>query len=468
MDKHKQFTETVHPVGALINPAPALATAVAGGSPGRFNFSEADLTSDFTSTIDPNGPQKPMPAVSNEVVAAPPLQTDTKPPTSSGSNMGNGSKLPPNLQKFVTKRNLIIAGVVLVILLLAVVGLAVYKFATPKAQMINDSSQLDASTLYIDSSKKTVGVKSPTNPDGLQVGATVSATAQGSANIRLGLINGTDPSILFEDNQKNSWQVLGAAGSIQLIQGTQVRAKLDDKALTLTDSLNVGNDATVAGNTTLGRDSGKLLTIQGTKVAIPNNLNFADNTLFVEANRGVAIGASTASGFKLLVAGTLKVNSSLTADGQVIGPAGSAKSPSFTFSGNTNTGLYRVAVNVVGVAAAGNQVLQVQQGSVLTVNGANIEADGYLRAGRGANSPFFQVARFTGTLDGSGTALVSDGLSTGYARVLLVQAFYKGNSSEAIPMNVDFVNSGNFQISGGIPGRAYRATLFYSQDNAGW
>ncbi len=465
MDKHKQFTETVHPVGALINPAPALATAVAGGSPGRFNFSEADLSSDFTSNIDPNGP--PPPAVSNEVVAAPPLKED-KPPIKAGGNIGGGPKLPPNLQKLLTKRNLIIFGAVILLLVVGAVAFAIYKL-TPKAQMINDSSKLDSSTLFIDSDKKTVGIKSPTNPDGLQVGATVTANPQNASNIRLGLINGTDPSILFEDGQKNSWQVLGVGGSFQFIQGTQVRVKLDDKALSLTNALNVGSDANIAGNTTLGSAATSLVTIQANSISIPNNLSISGNTLFIDASRGtIAVGAASSGGFKMLVAGTLKVNSSFTVDGQVLGAAGSAKAPSFTFNGNTNTGIYKVSTNVLGVTAAGSQVLQIQLGSVLTVNGANFEADGYLRAGRGANSPFFQLARFTGTLDGAGVALVTDGLSTGYARVLLVQAFYKGNSSEAIPMNVDFVNSGNFQISGGIPGRAYRATLFYSQDNAGW
>ena len=438
MDKHKQFTETIHPVGAVVEP-----------------------TSNNTPQLHEAPLVEPPPLADNKPVADAP---STSPPEGRGI-------------KGMLSNRYVIGGVAAVLLLVLVFGslFAGQRFMKKSPQVITDSTKLDQKTLLIDSNKHSVGVVTGADPDGLEVQATVSATPQGSANIRMGLIKGTDPSILFEDNQKNSWQVLAAAGSFQIIQGTQTRAKLDDKALSLTNALNVGSDATVTGNTTLngsttiGKDGNSLLTIQGTKVSIPNNLNFASNTFVIEGSKGnVAVGAASASGYKLLVAGTIKSTSNIYADGQVLAGAGSAKAPSFAFNNNTNTGIYEAALNVVGVSAAGAQVLQVQPGVVFTVNGANIEADGYLRAGRGGSNPYFQIARFTGTLDGSGNATVSDGLPTGYNRVLSIQAFYRGNSNEALPLNVDFVNSGNFQISGGIPGRQFRAAMIYSSDGAGW
>jgi hypothetical protein len=105
---------------------------------------------------------------------------------------------------------------------------------------------------------------------------------------------------------------------------------------------------------------------------------------------------------------------------------------------------------------------------LLTVGGANIEADGFLRGGRGSNNPAFRVVRFTGGLDGSGSAVINTGLGTGYDQVLVAQAFYQGINNNAVPLTIDYVNGGTMSISGGVPGRAFRASLIYSQDSAGW
>lgn len=486
MDKHKQFTKNAHDVGSIIAPGGAAAVPRK-----HFKFSQADLASDFTEDVDPNAKPITVETAVNEVkeppketvVEAPAEKeitahlstTEVTPFAASAANIGGGNGGSGGILGFFANRKHRYAALGVSVVILAVGGLFLGRQLTKPMQVVNDSSQLDQATLFIDSNKNTVGIKAPNNPDGLQVGAPVGTEARGSANIRMGLLKGGDPSLIFEDSQKNTWQVLGAGGSLQFIQGDTTRAKLDENALSLTNAINIGGDTNananliVKANTTLGSSPNHTVSIQASKIDTPNNLSFSNNTLFVEANKGaVAIGAGSASGYKLLVAGSLKVNSNLVADGQVLAGAGSAKGPSFSFNNNTNTGIYEPSLNAIGFSAAGNQVMQIQQGVAFTVNGANFEVDGYLRAGRGANNPPFQVARFTGTLDGSGSASVSDGLPTGYARVLLVQAFYRGNSNEALPLNVDYVNSGNFLISGGIPGRQYRATLMYSQDNAGW
>ena len=454
MDKNKQ-------PNTLEQPA---ATTVAWKTP-AFDLSDIDLGSDFTNAVDPSAPPEPSSATSEGKVKEAP--TAEPPAGKSGGGAGNTSdstppgKGGPRGRGLLSRKNLGIAAGLLVMIVL--VSFLMTRLFGSKTQMITSTSQADKGTLYIDTKTHSVGVGSPTNPSGLQIGSTVSPLPQGSANIRLGLINGTSPSILFEDNQKNSWQLLSAGGSVQFIQGTQTQAKLDGNALTLSGALNV------AGNTTLGSGSGNSLTIQGTAVTIPNNLNFSNNTLVITSSNGtVSVGAANSGGYKLLVAGTIKANGSIFSDGQVLAAPGSVRGPSFSFTNNTNTGIYQVALNVIGVAAAGTQVLQVQPGIAFSVNGANIEADGYLRAGRGGSNPTFQIMRFTGTLDGSGSALINDGMSTGYNRVLMVQGFYKGNSAEAVSLNVDYVNSGNFQVSGGIPGRPYRVSIMYSQDGAGW
>jgi hypothetical protein len=443
------------------------------------DFQAAAQQSDFDVSVDPNAPVTPAKTAHVEPLtlhAAPPSLSDDKPAdsTNSGSHLlpANWKEvLRPYAQKRIVQIGLGLSAITLLIVIGVAVGLLVL---AKRPQMLADSSKLDQSTLYIDSNSHSVGVKAQTNPSGLQVGSTVSTKNQGLANVRIGLVNGTDPSILFEDNQANSWQVLGVGGSLQFIQGDQTRAKLDQNALSLTNALNVGGTTNAngglvtKGDTVLGDAATNTLTIQGTKVAIPNNLSFNNDTLRLNTNGTVAIGTASSGGYRLLVAGSLKANGTIYTDGQVLAAAGSAKNPSFAFSNRSNTGLYEPGLNVVGITAGGVQVVQIQQGSLITVNGANIEADGYVRAGRGGSNPAFQIARFTGTLDGSGAATVSDGLATGYSRVLLVQAFYAGAGGTAVSLNVDYVNSGNFHISGGVPGQPFRASMMYSQDNAGW
>ena len=82
-------------------------------------------------------------------------------------------------------------------------------------------------------------------------------------------------------------------------------ATLTNKTLT-SPTINGGSaldlaQLTVDGNTTLGDASGDTLTINGTAVAIPNNLNFDSNTLFIDAaNNRVGVGTSS-PGSKLTV-----------------------------------------------------------------------------------------------------------------------------------------------------------------------
>lgn len=434
-------------------------------APKKFSVSDilekTDGLSDFDAAVDPFGIQPPKPVIKSEPAAVASQTTVmpsvSKPASGAAVGMAAASGFKGILQNTYVKWGAAGFAVMLVI------GASVFagaRFGARPAQMITDQADLDKSTLLIDSSTHTVGVASTSNPDGLQVGATVTTAPQGVANIRMGLLEG-QAALLFEDGQNNLWQVKNTEGALEFIQGTEGRVKLDANALTLANSLNVN------GNTTLGKDGNSTLTVQGNKVALPNGLNFDENTFVINAsNNTVSVGTANSGGYKLLVSGSFRA-SSILSDGQVLAPAGSARSPSFSFSNNTNTGIFEPGINSVGISAGGNEVLRVQSGSVIAIN-ANLEADGYVRAGRGGNNPAFQIMRFTGALDGSGMANIGTGLSNGYSRVLVADAWYQGGGGAAVPMSVDSVNGGNMVISGGVPGRAYRATLIYSQDAAGW
>lgn len=440
---------------------------------------KADLSSDFDESVDPEGQHKsPEPEPSDDI----PLQKDevAAATTSPAPNIVRPAPVAVMLSASSFKRllqNTYFKWAAAVVGLLLLVGMSVFagvRFGARPAQMITDQAELDKSTLFIDSAKHTVGVASPVNPDGLQVGATVTTTPQNAANIRMGLLQGKDASVIFDNGQNNVWQITSSNGALEFIQGTDGRAKLDSNALSLANALNVGGQTNANGglnvpaDTTLGKDGNSLVTIQGAKVVLPNGLNFDDNTLAINAgNNTVAIGAANSGGHKLFVAGSVRAGGNLLSDGQVLAAAGSARTPSFTFSGNGSSGVFSPGVNVVSISANGSEVLRVQQGIVVAF-GASIEAEGYLRAGRAGNNPPFQIIRFTGSLDGSGMANIGTGLSNGYSRVLIADAWYQGGGGAAVPLSVDSINGGNMVISGGIPGRAFRASILYSQDAAGW
>lgn len=102
----------------------------------------------------------------------------------------------------------------------------------------------------------------------------------------------------------------------------------------------------------------------------------------------------------------------------------------------------------------------------ITSNG-NLVVGGYTAAGFG--NPRFKVLRFGPfNLDGSGNIAVGPhGLPAGH-NVLLVQAWYKGNSGEAVIMPTVAVDGANVYASGGIAGRACTITIMYTDQVVSW
>ena len=64
-----------------------------------------------------------------------------------------------------------------------------------------------------------------TDPDGFEVDAAVTETAQGRDNIRLGVLGGT-PRIIFEDASATQWEIDNSAGVLRFINPGVVRASI--------------------------------------------------------------------------------------------------------------------------------------------------------------------------------------------------------------------------------------------------
>ncbi len=350
----------------------------------------------------------------------------------------------------------------LVIALIANLGVSAWLFkrvSNYTAQPVTTAGLKGDSTLYVDTQTKSVGIGA-SKPEGLQINSVVNQTARGAANVREGILSG-DPTILFEDKTAQQWQIGSKNGSFQIGQPDNVLAVLDKG--TLTDNKNLK----VLGDTTLGDGSGNSVTLQAATLLTPNNLIIGNTALFIDsAHNSLAVGAKSANGYKLYVAGNVRVSSSIQADGQIVGPAGSASSPSISFANGTASGVFSPSPNIISVSAGGSETLRVQSGLVSTLNGSGLNVDGFLQAGGGG--PAWKVVRYTGTLDGSGVGRVAHGISSASSRVIMAMAWYQNAAGTTKPLSVDYIDGSNIEVSGGSPGALWRGAIMYTADTAGW
>lgn len=116
------------------------------------------------------------------------------------------------------------------------------------------------------------------------------------------------------------------------------------------NSLTLGANLSVDGNTTLGNASGDTLTITGTAVSTPNGLNFDSNTLVVDAANN-RVGVATASpSVALDVTGAVTASGaitggSLTTTGATSATGGVTLGGGVTVNGNTGTVVFSLATN---------------------------------------------------------------------------------------------------------------------------
>ena len=84
------------------------------------------------------------------------------------------------------------------------------------------------------------------------------------------------------------------------------------------------------------------------------------------------------------------------------------------------------------------------------------------------NWPKFIVKRYTGTADGSGVANFAHSIAGGNKRLLWGNCYYQGGSGESLAMAFGYCDGGNAQFTGATASAAYRATLVFATDAAGW
>jgi len=195
----------------------------------------------------------------------------------------------------------------------------------------------------------------------------------------------------------------------------------------------------ITGNTTLGDAAGDTVTINGTAtfaqaVTFSGVLKLADGAVGAPAysftddtDCGMyRIGANnialSVNGAKVLDIATtgLGVTGTLTPSSTIVGAVGAVGTPSYTFTGDTNCGIYRIGADNIGLTCAGAKVLDVSA-TGLGVTGT-ITPSGVIVGAAGAVGAASYT--FTGDLDSGWYHIGADniGAAVNGAKVLDVSA----------------------------------------------
>ncbi len=350
------------------------------------------------------------------------------------------------------------------------------------------------STLAVQGASVTVGTASTTNGTlKLQNATNAFATTisapnltTGNATISLPDTAGTNDTFCL----KNTGNCFGAGGGVSSTGGTTNRIAMftagqqignswllqNGSNLELDNTRNlslIGGNLSVTGNgtftgtlqvngnTTLGDAAGDTLTLNGTAVSTPNNLNIDSNTLYVDAaNNRIGVGTTTPDG-------------SLHIQGQAPSGTGTISSSGSTVTGSGTSFTTQLTIgDLITASGQTRTVSTITNNTSLTINAA-FSPD--LSAGtsftyqkqltRWANSSGSSVAALSpnGTLD-----LIQNGFtSTGISQALInvsgainkgsLQNFYVTNFSSTINVSADpifgdvlFRDSSNRALASGI------------------
>lgn len=155
-------------------------------------------------------------------------------------------------------------------------------------------------------------------------GSTISIPASSNAVVSC---DGTSAGMVYSDNRAPT-----AAGSNTQVQYNSSGTLAGSANLTFNGTTLVTTGLSVVGNTLIGLNAGSTLTIYGTALTVPNNLNIAANTLYVNSGTGaVGIGTSDSlvmGAYKLTVMGSIKITT-----GSLVFPDGTFQTTAATGSG---------------------------------------------------------------------------------------------------------------------------------------
>lgn len=213
-------------------------------------------------------------------------------------------------------------------------------------------------------------------------------------------------------------------------------------------------------------------------------INASPGALVYYANAGLTIGAAFTPTIRwsVDVNGSERVRETLVGLGardgtSIVGRLGDAGSSDTIYLLTSKaSGLTNIALQPLG---AGSALLVQPEGttgasfykSAATANmiSANL---GFSIFGASTASfawPAARLIRVGGTINGSGIGSAAHGITSfNPGNVAVATASCKGNSGESFPVPITAIDGVNVGVSGGISGRAWRASFWYSEGNADW
>lgn len=213
----------------------------------------------------------------------------------------------------------------------------------------------------------------------------------------------------FESTSGSNASTIDFVNPLSSINQTRVGSFGDDFAVVVGGSERVRVDS--SGNVGIGTSSpAQMLHLSGTipdiqytdttgnEWRVGNNngaFRFYDETAAVERMRinssgNVGIGLTSPTE-KLHVSGNILSTGSIDAGTQFLGrSADTAAAPSFSWTGDADTGIYRVGTNSVGIATGGTEKFRIASNGAMGIGGANYGTAGQVLTSNGSTAPSWE------------------------------------------------------------------------------
>lgn len=325
------------------------------------------------------------------------------------------------------------------------------------------ANNIVADMYAIDSHDHTSGKGVPITPDGLNISADLPMNEHNLTEVRsvnfeaqaaplalagdLGCIYVSGADLYYNDEAGNQVRitqggsVTGSSGTITgLPSGT---ASASYSAGTFTFQSATSTPATMAvGPLVIGRvaASSKTVTLAPNaaqaanfNVTFPPALPAAANYTTLDASGNISFNSSGTTGTGAVVlAAAPTLTGVVTSSGTVEEAVGSAAAPSYSFTGDNDTGMYRVSANTLGLSAGGTNRLS------LTADGATVSGRVQTSDGDVSNPAYYFTSDTNTGMYADGADAI--GFTTGGTRGLSVTA-----TAVAIPGSFEMGGNGAFK-----------------------
>ena len=156
-----------------------------------------------------------------------------------------------------------------------------------------------------------------------------------------------------------------------------------------------------------------------------------NNSVIYQNGSGIGIGTTAVGSYNLYISGTTKASGAIDTDAQFLGqPADTVSTPSFTWTGDATTGMWRPATSTIAFSNAGNETMRIDSSgrvgigttspvSKLSVSGGDLQVESGMGRFKGWYNAGSGLALETGISGGQGYVIAYDRTASTYAKLNL-------------------------------------------------